>query len=738
MIRVLAALSLTLLPLAATAETVRVRAGEHAGFTRVVLEFDRRPDWTAGRVEDGYAVRLSGTSTLSIDTSRTFDLINRNRLAGLNASEDLREIGLQLACDCYATFYAFRDKLIVIDIREGRAGPDLAHQSPLIGIGETSAPNKLASAAEAFPSSPPSIPPDRVILPVVDTIPPRWVPGALPDVPDAQVSLHPADGLPDAAPDAHPADPGLAEGAVDIVAANIARASTQGLLQVVDPASAAIAPPDQATRNAVDNMTVDTAIERAVASVFDKHITSNATGSCIAPRDLDLTSWGDDSGLAHIGPLRKAAAREDGSLDPLRMRDLARAYLYLGFGAEARAVALHTAPEDRALINAMADIMDSGGTRSGIFADQFACTALAGLWRALSGPFEPGELPRDLSAILENFSAFPLHLRIHLGPILAERLRLAGLPEESRIALNTVIRAGNSSMRQALTSARLELTGTRADAARARLVALTSGTGTTAGEALLELLNDAASRGVVPDPKWVDDSPSLIRALRGTDVASDLAVAMLRGAIALDRFDETRRNLSEAALPLPVGTHDTLVDELLAAAVLRADDARFLRAEIAFPEHMVAAHRSSDLNQQIAARLLELGLFERADLYFDALPDGPEARVLSARIDLGQGRFDDALARLDGLAGDPAILARAEILAAAGRAAEAADAFFSVSEEARGKQNAMRAEQWGRLGVPEPPETSAGGAAGGNNELLRTIISRRAALEALLALSSEM
>ncbi|MXQ08166.1 hypothetical protein GQ651_09960 [Alphaproteobacteria bacterium GH1-50] len=734
MIRCLAVLLAILAAAPAWAVQVSVRAGEHNGFTRVVLEFDERPDWTAGRVDGGYAVRFPKIENLSADMSRAFDFINRNRLADIRGRDGSNEVAVLLACECYATFGNYRDTLIVIDIRDGVPGENVAYQSPL-PPGPSLSPTAVFDLAVTLqaPVAPPLARTENI--PTIIAAPPdrERVPRLIePDMPSAP-TVHDAGNL-RVASSQDPPDQERINDAVDIVAANIARATTQGLLQVIDPQMKDTREPRPEPEE-IANLSVDTAIERAVASAFDEAIASRATGNCISPDDLDLTAWGDESGLARIGPARAEATKEDGTLDPEKMRDLAHAYLYLGFGAEARSVADHTLSSHQPLIRAMADIIDNGATASPVFAEQFGCSPLAGLWRALAGPFQASELPRDLSGLLEAFSAFPLHLRIHLGPILAERLRVAGLPEESRIALNTVIRAGNSTTQQALTSARLELTGTRADAARARLVALTNGTGLTAGEALLELLNDAAARGVDPDPKWVDDAPSLIRALRGTDVASQLASSMLRGAIALDRFDETRRSLTESKLPLNPDDMPALTDALLDAAVERADDARFLRAEIAFPNRIASSDRDVGLNLRLASRLLDLGLFERADLYAGALPPDADAGLLLAKIDLRLGRHEDALAHLDGVTTEAAAVTRAEILATAGRAAEAADAFFAVADEARGRQNAMRAAQWDRLGLQE---TTTRAENDSNNELLRMITSRRAALEELLTMSAEM
>ena len=39
------------------AQEVDVRGGEHIGFSRLLLEFQKRPQWWIERIEDGLAVR---------------------------------------------------------------------------------------------------------------------------------------------------------------------------------------------------------------------------------------------------------------------------------------------------------------------------------------------------------------------------------------------------------------------------------------------------------------------------------------------------------------------------------------------------------------------------------------------------------------------------------------------------------------------------------------------------------
>ena len=49
-----------LTPMDLHAETIQIRSGEHAGFTRLVLEPETTHDWQLGRTTTGYELRMTG------------------------------------------------------------------------------------------------------------------------------------------------------------------------------------------------------------------------------------------------------------------------------------------------------------------------------------------------------------------------------------------------------------------------------------------------------------------------------------------------------------------------------------------------------------------------------------------------------------------------------------------------------------------------------------------------------
>ena len=435
--------------------------------------------------------------------------------------------------------------------------------------------------------------------------------------------------------------------AVELLGSEFSRAAAQGLIEAQERPSQSTDINIPSTGEDRANLSVVTGIDRDIAILTN--VPPTASGAvCISNEDVDLTSWGDPSDREVLGKLRSAAIAENGDITSQGATALARYYLALGFGAEAIALTPHIDAEaTRDIINAMADVLDKGRSKNTVLDGQIFCNGAVSLWAALAQPISAQQIPRDTSHILNTFSGLPFHLRSHLGPLLAERLRDAGLEDKARNALNAVTRGGTQTDGSKLVSAKLGLSGTRPDLSRKELLELSRGTDETAAKALLELLQDALARKVQPDPAWVDDVPSLVRATEGTMVAAELNLAGLRGLISLARFDDLRLALNEDGPGLTDIIRRQLAATGLAEAAQKATDVVFLRsalglAKIAEPEDIDRDHRSS-----IASRLVTLGL---ADLASKFLPDAPaslDERRTASIVRAAAGDLSTAVALLE-------------------------------------------------------------------------------------------
>ena len=408
--------------------------------------------------------------------------------------------------------------------------------------------------------------------------------------------------------------------AVELLGNEFSRAASQGLIDAQETPSRSTQSEISGALGDRSNLSVVTGIDRDILT--SPNVPPTAEGAiCISESKVDVAGWGDANDPKQLGKLRTQAIAENGDITTSGALRLARFYIALGFGAEAKAMVKHVkSSNDQELITALANIIDFGESDNDVLQGQIFCQGSVALWAALAKPMSAGEFPASTNDILKSFSKLPYHLRAHLGPLLAERFRKAGMDEQARNALNAILRSGAKSVESTLTSAKLGLTGTRPEVARQQLVELSNGTDVTAASALLELLEDAHRNNRKPVADWVEDVPSLVRATEGTDVAAKLNLAGLRGKISLHRFDDVRLALNEEGPGLTELTRAELGAKALAAATEFASDEEFLRSAIGLTKFFENSALSSSDRFALAQRLNNLGLSQQAALY---LPDQP-------------------------------------------------------------------------------------------------------------------
>lgn len=141
------------------AETIHIRAGEHAGYTRLVLETAPETDWQLGRVPGGYELRLTDQG-LSFDTSSIFDRVPRSRLADVGSTDTAGVLALAVTCECHAQAFVTSNGHIVVDIAAGppAASSPFEQQLQRATEPESVAPDPVPSrepqpAAKATPGS---------------------------------------------------------------------------------------------------------------------------------------------------------------------------------------------------------------------------------------------------------------------------------------------------------------------------------------------------------------------------------------------------------------------------------------------------------------------------------------------------------------------------------------------------------------------------------------------------------
>jgi hypothetical protein len=226
--------------------------------------------------------------------------------------------------------------------------------------------------------------------------------------------------------------------------------------------------------------------------------------SCVPDEQLQIQAWGLPGSVAEqLGPGRSGLLTEfDAPVAPAILR-AARAYLSLGFGAEARQfLNLLEDPTDPAaeLLRAMSHIVDDETPPVNVFAGMQSCDGAAALWSMMAavvaGPEALAALSDlDAEAVARTLSGLAPHQRRLLGPPLVEAFLDRGDSETARRLRDAIQRApGDAGPAVALMEARYDLaTGDAPSAAQAADEVLQEA-GPLTAEAAITLV-DAALRG---------------------------------------------------------------------------------------------------------------------------------------------------------------------------------------------------------------------------------------------------
>jgi hypothetical protein len=495
----------------AQAEAVPVHSGEHADFSRLVIDADSSDGWKLGRVEGGYEFRTA-RDDMNFAVGNVFEMIPRTRISQVGQPRP-SALFLAVTCDCHVDAFELRGGRVVIDVKDGPAPRSAVFERPL------DAPDVLGADIAEYPEAP---------LPEPSYVPPAM---SFPYAPEAShpveahdeaASAAPASPIPDhkaapvlPLPDLPPFVPGIAGTAFpsdpttaararafeELILDQLARAGAQGLVEPlplqpsrdtpIDPVKPAEPPPAPPPTAASDHVRVETAADR------DRFAPDRATElpgtSCMTNEQLDLSSWGHlVDGRPDIASFRDGLSGEFDDIDPAMALTLARYYLFLGFGAEA-AEQLGFVPndeEDRDLLLAMATSMDRTGPGPWIpaFEQLQGCPTTAAMWALLSGPLPDPATDMDEVAALDGFSDLPEHIKRHLGPRLIDALRAAGSAEAAEIVRNRNDLAGTGGeVETAVAGARLDQSLGRPAAAEAGIEAVLHDVDPDAPAALLAL-----------------------------------------------------------------------------------------------------------------------------------------------------------------------------------------------------------------------------------------------------------
>ena len=633
---------LLVLPAAAGAQVVPVRTGEHDGYTRVVLDFEQRPEWRV--TSDAGRISLDTDTRLSFDLSGVYRRIGSERIDRL-VQPAPGVLDILLNCDCAARTIELRNEGLVIDVRTGPPEPEQAAREP-------DRPRQRPRPAVA------AMPLRDGLLPGLLT---RTVHTAAPAGADSDTERRPQADLAAAetAEPEEPADPSADRAALDRAVAlrrsiikAMARSAEQGLVELTsdlpvseeetapEAAPRAPAPPDFTPGS---NMLVETQAER------DRRGYSEIPADAGCPDGL---SGGKPDWLAALGPLDlDAPMREQARSEAVRL--IAR-----GYGAEARGLLAPYRSDDpgMALLDELARVAD-GAAPAPHLRSVAECGPLLTLFALIA---DPPVGPRRIAPVRAALQGLDPALRVQFGRRAVAALDALGRAEEGEIIRGALRRQNPDLPEDALATRNFAPGGTIPTEAEA-IRELADRT-PQASDALRALIDSRRRSGETVPSTIIDQAAALLPELDAEDRAA-LSRSVIRAEIVQASYQSAARRIEALARREPELAR-SLDADLHEAIVGIADDGVFLQQAARF-----AGDLPPEPQQRLAMaeriRALHVPRLARRFLAADGAAT-PAERLLRARIDIGLGEWEAAATALTGLDGAEAEALRGEV--AAGRA----------------------------------------------------------------------
>ncbi len=627
---------------------------------------------------------------LRFDTSAVFDRIDQSRIRTLTPSAAGDALQIDLSCPCVADAFTLQGRMLVLDILPGTFTPtpqtvEAPAEKPAQRRGET------AGLFDIRVGQNPGIGPD---------------PSGSPFLP----SFRPTQGEAITAPAPAP-EPGLEPGRFEqMLAEQLATAATDGLLKpaVREPPKAASIPGGHALPTGIradppGGAHLPGSIEAALAGRdpddLQAHVRIGGI-ACVSASDLDVASWGSETTFDELIPeLRSRLYGEFDRLDEEIMLAMARAYINIGFGAEARALLDLAQGRNEPVLMALAAIVDGRADRTGVFAGQTSCDGPAALWAVAGSTTLPESAQIDANAVLRAFEELPLQLRELLGPNLATRLAEEGQPDAARGVISRLARAtGDHSDDMRFSEARISQLEGAVEDAQALLGEIAARPGPNAAEAVAASIEIATEHGSPIGTRMTDLSTAYSTELRDTDQGPDLWLANIRALAANARYEEAFTALQENP-EYPEETRAKAVTDALEILTDHAADPSFLKQTVGDPGRFDGLAKPAAA-LAVSGRLLQIGLPDaaRAWLEFEGIDRAArDTRLLNARIHLARGEPEEAEIGLIGLQGEDVLRLRAEARRMMGDFEYATNAFETLGETRRAESAAWLAGDWAAL-----------------------------------------
>jgi hypothetical protein len=714
MIRLIFAALLSCLPGVISAQELRVVSGNHSTFARLVILSRDLPDWTLGRVDDGYLLQFD-IGQISFDLARVFDLIPQDRLSSVSDTSN-GGLKLDVVCDCHVQAYKIAAGLVV-DVRDGPAPVDSPFETSVLGSEkiENDAPAEITAAQIAFEQRPRT---DALVTALLDRRSTHrtrlaWLDETMgqgdisPIVDDPDMVEEPSVEIDDNLGDPKSTD--LRELRTAIVE-EFGRASSQGLVdtalsgsdyeQFLNQGNESVIPVDpslpteEELENDVfavnlDNLRLETAFDRgaAVQSV-DPDLEQNGV-SCPKESYFDVGAWGPkDEEIQEFDLPRIVLAQDSEEISVSAVFEIARRYVYFSFGSEAIAIldAYDIKGSEAQTIRLLANIIDARDTNKSILRpEHVGCENRVSMWAMIANPEVDTYTEVAREAVLLTFSELPLHLRKHIGPQLVERfLRIND--KDGATKISQAISRVSTTDREALDLIQSELEIEDGDTANAleRLNGIVSNDGPLAPTAAIRLIDETLDSGFDVPETLSTTVEALASESSGTQMGAELLRANLRAEAHAGKLAGALSSISEALGRdrLSASQAQELREEIYALAARASTDSEMI--ELFLLPDFEESHIGSDpdIINGLSERLIKVGLtsLARRTLTSSEMQDSERARELFAESHMVDGNHDLALAYVGDLQTENAFRIRAKALVALRREYAALAAYRELGD----------------------------------------------------------
>lgn len=669
------------------AQTIVVRSGEHENFSRLVLTLPRKVGWTIVESNRSFSLKVDTPSVL-FDFSKVFERIPRKRITEISQEGVGSDLVFSLACDCSVTSFTDNANLVVIDIKDWE---DQAEQrQPTNG-------STINQTTYRFPR------------PAMQQMPISTKSTILPTIIGQVIENNPAVAMKPATPRQTKRSYSNINVSEERLLAQIERASDQGLLDLTESPI----PTGQKEQRKPElkilveapeeslplSLSVTTVIDRDLAAGVALLDRSSSESFCTDPKFVAVASWGRGGNYSdEVSQLRSQLYGEFDKLQLETAVDLARLYLFFGFGAEARQVielSRKSNTEIQVLL-ALAEVLDSGETViENPFAGQQACKGDVALWSLLSEHSVATNVNND--AVLQSFSRFPPHLRERLGPGLSRMYVEAGDAQMANSILRTTRRSGGEIV-SGFDFAEASVAELNEDTEMEEIKLMNSvGEGNEySPKALTELIENMYQSRKALAPDLPDLVTAYATEYRGTDLEGELIRTQVVALALVGRFKEAFAAQEELQkLDSEIENH-TALTSLLTLMSERADDVTFLRYAID-SKTGGSEYVSAQLGEQMAGKLLGLGFPDEAEMWLKKSGDSlnnKKRRMMQAEIEVARKQPYRALVELVGLSEPGANRLRAKALRQNGEYGKVGQVLTTAEDLNGAARGFWMAEEW--------------------------------------------